>query len=113
VELQPYAPAFATLSPVTTAVEVVPTVDGSAHTAWMTVAGVNPTSSWTGSLTLNLAGLGLPQGTYHLVNVGTGKSIPATAGPQGVTVSLSIPPGFLQVWRLEPGAGPAAPAPSS
>ncbi len=107
VELQPYAPAFATLSPVTTDVEVVPTVDGSARTAWMTVAGVNPTSSWSGSLTLNLAGLGLPQGTDHLVNVGTGKSIPATTGPQGVTVSLSIPPGFLQVWRLEPGAGPA------
>lgn len=59
------------------------------------------------------AGLGLPAGTYHLVDVATGKAMPATAGQNGVTVPVDVPPGFFQVWRLEPGAGPAEPPATS
>ncbi len=97
-----YATPYATLTPTTDAVEVVPTVDVSRHTAWVTVTGVSPTSSWSGQITLSLRGLGLPSGTYRLVSVATGATIPAIAQASGVTVSLQVTPGFLQVWHLVP-----------
>lgn len=99
-----YAHPYANLAPSTQDVEVVPTVDASEHTAWMTVAGVNPSQAWTGQLTLNFAGLGLPAGSYRLVNLATGKTIAATVTAQGLTVSLAVPPGFFEVWHLVPAA---------
>ncbi len=111
--LQQYVSPFASFQPTTTEVEVVPTVDVARRTAWMTVAGIDPSFSWSGDLTVQPAGLGLPAGTYHLVNLGTGKSIPAAPGKQGLTVPLQVASGSLQVWELEPGAGPTLSVKSS
>lgn len=102
-DLLRYAQPYATLTPTTQDVEVVPTVDGAQKTAWFTVAGV-ASQSWTGSLTINLAGLGLPPGSYHLINRTTGASIASVATPAGPTVSLTVPPGYFAVWQLLPGA---------
>jgi hypothetical protein len=89
-------------------VAVVPTVDANKRTAWMTVSGISPTTSWNGQLTIHPAGLGLPAGTYHLVNAATGATIQAVPGGNGLTVSLDVTPGFLQIWSLQPGAAPSA-----
>ncbi len=106
-QLARYAPAYASLSPGTASrVEIVPTVDRSRRTAWLTVAGTNPTFAYQGRLTIHLAGLGLPAGTYHLVDVATGRAIPAQATRSGVTLPLGVQPGAFHLWRLEPGAGP-------
>lgn len=103
---QKYVSPFAIFQPTTTEVEMVPTVDVARRTAYMTVAGINPNFSWSGDVTVNPAGLGLPTGTYHLVNLSTGKSIPAATGQQGLTVPLQVASGAFEVWALMPGAGP-------
>jgi hypothetical protein len=103
---QRYVSPFATFQPTTTEVEMVPTVDAARRTAYMTITGVNPNFSWSGDLTVSPAGLGLPAGSYHLVNLATGKSIPAATGTQGLTVPLQVASGAFEVWELVPGAGP-------
>ncbi len=106
-QLAQYAQPYASFAPTTSLVEVVPAVDSAQHTAWLTVTGVNPSWSYQGNLTLNLAGLGLPAGTYHLVDGSTGKDIPTTATRSGLTLPLQVAPGDMQLWELVPGAGPA------
>jgi hypothetical protein len=103
---QQYVPPFATFQPTTTEVELVPTVDGAQRTAWMTIAGISPNFSWSGNLTVDPTGLGLPAGSYHLVDLATGKSIPAEVAKGDLTVPLQVASGAFKVWKLEPGSGP-------
>jgi len=111
--LQQEASPFAIFSPRTTAVELVPTVDAARRTADLTLAGIRTGETWSGDLTVAPTGLGLPDGTYHLVNLATGQDIPAASGTAGLTVPLQVPPATLQVWALEPGAGPTVTLPSA
>ena len=109
-ELTGYAPAYATLAPDAPLVEVVPTVDAATRSAWITVAGVNPTWSYHGTITLHLAGLGLPAGPYHVVDAGDARDIPAQPVPGGLSLNVHIIPGSLALWHLVPGAGPVPPS---
>lgn len=105
-QLADYAAPYARLRPPTASrVEIVPTVDAARRTAWLTVAATNPALAYRGRLTLDLAGLGLPAGTYHLVDVASGRVIPATASRTGLTLPLRLTPGAFHVWRLVLGAG--------
>ena len=97
---------YARLRPLTASrVEIVPTVDAARRTAWLTVAGTNPALAYRGRLTIDLAGLGLPAGTYHLVDVASRRVLPATASRTGLTLALRLARGAFHVWRLVPGAG--------
>ena len=106
-QLAHYAAPYARLQPLTSSrVEIVPTVDVARRTAWLTVAGTSPIFAYRGRLTIDLAGLGLPAGTYHLVDVANGRTIPATASRTGLTLPLQLAPGAFHVWKLVAGAAP-------
>jgi hypothetical protein len=109
-QFAPHAVPYAVLAPDSDQVEVVPTVDASSRTAWLAVAGVDPTATYRGLLTFRLAGLGLPPGRYHLVDLRTGRAVPAAADQDCLSLPVDLAPGTLRIWRLEPGAGPGLPA---
>ena len=99
------APAYVTLAPAAGLVETVPTVDAAARRAWITVAEVNAQWAYDGAATVHYAGLGLPDGQYHLVEAETGQAVPAVAVAGGLEVPLHLASGEFHVWELLPGAG--------
>ncbi len=101
-ELEAYAPAYAALTPDAPAVEVVPSVDSAHRTAWLTVSSTSATGTYRGSLTIDLAGLGLPAGRYRVVDVTTGRPVPIQTGKGGLTASLTVTPGSLALWQVVP-----------
>jgi hypothetical protein len=102
---------YLTLSPQADVVEAVPTVDRAARTAWITLSAWEPTWQFRGVAIIRLRGLGLPAGTYHVVDAATGAAIPSYASPGELRVPLRMVPGDFAVWEIRPGPGPRLPAP--
>jgi len=97
-QLLQYGTPYVSLQPSTPAVEVVPVVDG--RSAWLLVAGIGPSQSWNGTLTIELAGLGLPPGNYRLIDLATGRHIATVNGGSRLAVQLAVAPGTFEVWHL-------------
>ncbi len=105
-QLARYASPYVTLDPLSEGVEVVPTVDRAARTAWMTLTAWE--SIWRyrhGVAIIRLAGLGLPPGRYHVVDAATGAPIPSYPSPAELRVPLNMTPGQMRVWEVLPGPG--------
>ncbi len=105
-----YAPPYIRFSPSLSTVEAVPTVERSRRTAWISLAGLGPLA-YGGPVTLTYAGLGLPQGAYHLVNAADGAPVASSPVPGGLRFQLELSRGGFRLLRLLPGAGPAAATP--
>ncbi len=102
-----YAPAYIRFGPSLSTVEAVPTVERGRRTAWISLAGMGPLA-YSGPATLDYAGLGLPAGTYHIVDAASGAPIAAGPVPGGLRFQLQLPRGGFRLLRLLPGAAPAA-----
>ena len=101
-QLADYAPAYVTFAPATAGLEVVPTVDSTNHSAWMTLSPWRLAPPYKGVVTIHVKALGLPAGRYRIINAATGKPIAGIAGGDGLRVPLNIVPGTLMVWHIVP-----------
>ena len=105
-QLAQVASPYVTLEPLTEGVEVVPTVDRAARTAWLTITGWEPIWQYRhGVAVIRLRGLGLPPGRYHVVDAVDGAPIPSYPSPDALRVPLQMVPGQMRVWEVLPGAG--------
>jgi len=104
-QLAPFAPAYATLAS-TGVLQVVPVVAASKTSAQVTLADINSGTAYNAGITLNIAGLGLTAGTYHVVNA-SGNAVPQEAVAGGICASASVPAASLAAWSVVPGAAPA------
>lgn len=103
-ELTDYAPSYAVFAPSVGMVEVVPIVDTVTRRAWIGLASIHPAWGYDGILTLQLAGLNLPDGEYHLTTVDN-RAIGSYPVPGGLQVPLHLKPGDLELWQMLPGPG--------
>ena len=110
--LAPRWKPFATLRPAAGIVDVTPTVDVKRRKVWLAVSEHSPLWSYDGSIRLSFAGLGLPRGTYHLVDLSTGQPVAAQSSSAGMCVPLSLTGGDLTLWELSAGAGPGTSCPA-
>lgn len=104
-QLAQYATPYLTYSGNGDTVEANPTVDRSTRTAWITLSGWTPGGSYDGAITINLTGLGLPEGRYRIVNVMTGDPIPCKENGGKLQTTLNIASGDLYIWKIEPARG--------
>jgi hypothetical protein len=106
-QLSQYAPAYAQLTSAH-ALQVVPATAFNHRSATVTLGEVNAYFGYTGSVTLNPAGLDLVGGTYHVVDALTGN-VPAqtTLGDGSVCVPVTMASAQLDQWNVVPGAAPA------
>ncbi|MBF9069145.1 beta-galactosidase [Streptacidiphilus fuscans] len=113
-QLSGYAPAYASLTS-QHALQVVPATAADHRSAQLTLAEVNPSFGYTGSVTLHPNGLGLVPGTYHVVDALTGKAPGQTSLADGsVCVPVTMASAALDQWSMLPGAAPAGtPVPAS
>ncbi len=112
-QLVEYAPPYLTFAPADSRrVEVIPTVDRAARSAWIALSSSWPAPRpYSGVATIHLDGLGLPPGRYHIVNAATGRPIASFGGPGVLQAPLRVGPGDLLIWRVLPGLGAVFPAP--
>jgi hypothetical protein len=101
-QLAQYASPYITYAGNGGMVEVTPTVNRSTRTAWITLSGWSPDRSYEGNITIHLAGLGLPKGRYHILNVVTGKQIPCQSTGADLRTHLRISSGDLYLWKILP-----------
>lgn len=106
-QLARYASPYLTFAPSGDMVEATPTVNRAARTAWITLSGMQPNRQFSGVATIHLAGLGLPNGSYHLVNAATGLPISSYSTRGELDAPLNLLPGRLLIWRILPGPGAA------
>jgi hypothetical protein len=106
-QLTQFAPAYAHLDN-SGSVQTVPAVASNHQSASITVAEINPTASYNGTVTVTPAGLNLNSGAYHLVNAANGAVLPQQARPNGdLCTSVSMAPATLAQWNVVAGAIPA------
>jgi hypothetical protein len=112
-QLARYAPAYAQLSS-PYSLHTVPVVAADHRSASITLAEVSPYFGDNGTASFSPAGLSLKPGTYHLVDVATGKAMPQKATSDGeVCAPVTMASATLAQWQLVPGAAPAGtPVPS-
>ncbi|MFE0464065.1 beta-galactosidase [Kitasatospora sp. NPDC058965] len=106
-QLSGYAPAYADLTS-QHELQVVPVTAADHRSASLTVAEVNPSFGFTGSVTLHPNGLNLVAGRYHVVDALTGK-VPAQAvlADGSICVPVTMGSAKLDQWSLLAGAAPA------
>jgi hypothetical protein len=106
-QLAQFAPAYAHLDN-SGSLQTVPAVASNHQSASITLAVINPTASYNGSVTVSPAGLNLNTGAYHLVNAANGAVLPQQARPNGdLCTSVNAAPATLAQWNIVPGAVPA------
>ncbi|HEX4725065.1 MAG TPA: beta-galactosidase [Pseudonocardiaceae bacterium] len=111
-QLSQSAPAYATLAS-TGVLQTVPVVAAAKTSAQVTLADITSGTPYNAGITLNVAGLGLTAGTYHVVDA-SGKAVPQQAVTGGICASANVPAASLALWNVVQGAVPAGtPAPAS
>lgn len=108
--LEAYASPYASFAPAAAGlVEAVPVAAPASRRAWISIAAVNPTWPYSGTVTILPGGLGLPAGAYHLVEEPGGQQVPYRAVAGGLAVPLDLAPGAFELWELAAGAGSLPP----
>jgi hypothetical protein len=112
--LRAYAPTYVAFDPgAADVVEAVPVADPAARTAWLLLSGWQTSWRYQGVLSLDLAALGLPSGSYHLVDALTGRPVPSYAAAGRLEAAVDVLPGTFLVWEVAPGPGASLPRPPS
>ena len=113
-QLSQYAPAYAQLTSAH-ALQVVPATAANHRSATVTLGEVNAFFGYTGSVTLNPAGLNLVGGTYHVVDALTGRAVSQTTLSDGsICAPVTMASATLDQWNVVPGPAPAGtPVPAS
>jgi len=107
-QLSQYAPAYASLAS-NGVLQVVPVVAAAKTSAQLTLADVTSGTAYNESITLDVAGLGLAAGTYHVVNA-SGAAVPQEAVSGGICAEANVSAASLAEWNVVAGAAPSGTA---
>ncbi len=102
-QLAHYARPYIRFAPAANGMEVVPTVDAPSRTAWLTLCNWQFAPAYKhGLVMINWRDLGLPAGSYRVLDAATGRPIAGSASADGFKAPFTIVPGVLKIWKITP-----------
>ena len=107
-QLSQYAPAYVTLAN-SGVLQVVPDVSSAKTSAQLTLADITSGTSYANSVTVDIAGLGLNAGAYHVVDA-SGAAVPQEAVSGGICADANVSAASLDEWNVVAGAIPSGTA---
>jgi F5/8 type C domain/Abnormal spindle-like microcephaly-assoc'd, ASPM-SPD-2-Hydin/Beta-galactosidase len=112
-QLATYSPAYAELANAGV-LQAVPAVASSHTSATITLADITSGTAYDDPIAINPTGLNLNSGSYHLVDVATGKAVPQTAQSNGtICATAAVAAASLDEWNVVAGAAPSGTAAAS